>query len=278
MKTILIPTDFSEIADNAITYALEFSKIVQSRIVLFHAYHMPIVTTEVPMMIPTQNELEKDSLEALNKVKQRLVTAGNNVEMECVARYGLAVDEIETYAEENSVDIVIMGMRGAGVIGEKLIGSVTTALIGKVKCPVLIIDSMVKYRQISKIVLASDLKETHNSEVLEPLKEMAKMLDAHVHVLNVVREPAELVPTTEEAIVGVKLEHSLEDVDHSFHYAENEDVVDGINEYVDENNIDMVAMIPRVHSFFQGLFQEPYTKRMAFHSHVPLLILNSNND
>jgi nucleotide-binding universal stress UspA family protein len=274
MKTILIPTDFSEIADNAITYALEFSKILQSRIVLFHAYHMPIVTTEVPMMIPTQNELEKDSLEALEKVKRR-ISAGNNVEIECVARYGLAVDEIETYAQENNMDMVIMGMRGAGLIGEKLIGSVTTALIGKVKCPVLIIDSQVKYRQVSKIVLASDLKEVQKSEVLTPLKEMAKLLNAHVHVLNVVREPAELVPTTEEAIVGVKLEHSLEDIDHSFHYAENEDVVDGINEYVDENNIDMVAMIPRAHSFFQGLFQEPYTKRMAFHSHVPLLILNS---
>jgi nucleotide-binding universal stress UspA family protein len=275
MKTILIPTDFSEIADNAISYALEFSKIFQSKIVLFHAYHMPIVTTEVPVMMPTQNELESDSLEALNKVKQKLAPAGNGVEIECVARYGLAVDEIETYADENSVDMVVMGMRGAGLIGEKLIGSVTTALIGKVKCPILIIDTQVKYRQVSKIVLASDLKEVHNSEVLNPLKELAKLLNAHVHVLNVVREPAELVPTTEEAIVGVKLEHSLEEVDHSFHYAENTDVVDGINEYVDENNIEMVAMIPRVHSVFRNIFQEPYTKRMAFHSRVPLLILNS---
>ena len=274
MKTILIPTDFSEIADNAIRYALEFSKLTQSRIILFHAYHMPIVTTEVPVMIPTQNELETDSLEALDKVKQRLVSAGNNVEIDCVARYGLAVDEIETYANENAVDMIVMGMRGGGVIGEKLIGSVTTAMMGKVKCPVLVIDSHIKYRRISKIVLASDLKETHDSAVLAPLKELAKLLNASVHVLNVVREPAELVPTTEEAIVGVKLEHSLEDVEHSFHYAENDDVVDGINEYVDRNDMDLVVMIPRVHSIFRNIFQEPHTKRMAFHSHVPLLILN----
>jgi nucleotide-binding universal stress UspA family protein len=194
-----------------------------------------------------------------------------------VARYGLAADEIAGWQEEKETGVIVMGMRGAGIIEEKLIGSVTTSLLKRVKCPVLVIDQTIRFRPVKSIVLACDYKELNTDSTLEPLKEFARLFHAQIMVLNVVREPAELMPTTEQAVVGVKLEHSLEDVEHSFHYTENSDVVDGINEYVKHNNIDMVAMVPHAHSVFHKVFQEPFTKRMAFHTPVPLLVLNERS-
>jgi nucleotide-binding universal stress UspA family protein len=167
-----------------------------------------------------------------------------------------------------------MGMHGAGYLSEKFIGSVTTALIRKVKRPVLAISSDVKFKPIKNIALACDYKEITNKSILEPLKEFAAIFNAHISVVNVVRETAELIPDTEQAIAGVKLDHSLEGTEHSFHYTQHEDVVAGINQFVTENNSDMIVMIPRMHSVIRNLFMEPQTKKMAFHAHVPLLSLH----
>jgi nucleotide-binding universal stress UspA family protein len=275
MKTILVPTDFSPIADNAINYAVEIAKLTKARLIFLHAYHMPIITSEVPVVLPTAEEIEEDCMADLNRTKEKILSeSGIDLDITCVCKYGLAVDEIKDFEADNKIDLLVLGMRGAGFIGEKLIGSVTTSLMRKVKCPLLAIDERVKFKPLKKIALASDYKEIENINILDPLKELMRLFSSHLHVVNVVREKAELVPTTEEASVGVKLEHSLEDVEHSFHYAENNDVVEGINEYVTEHNIDLVVMIPRTHSVVTNVFKEPHTKRMAFHTKVPLLVLN----
>jgi nucleotide-binding universal stress UspA family protein len=273
MKTILIPTDFSEMAENAARYAVQLSRLSNARLILFHAYHVPVVTTEVPVVMPVREEIEEDTLNALKQLELKLKEKNPDANLECACSYGLAVDEIVAYVEEKNIDLVVLGMQGAGYLSERLIGSVTTSLMRKVKCPLLVVDGENKYRDIKKVVLAADYKEIQNKNTFEPLKTMVNMFGATVHVLNVVREPVGVLPTTEEAASGVRLEHYLEDVEHSFHYIENSDVVDGINEYVDSVQADMVVMIPRSHNAFRKIFHEPETKRMAFHTHVPLLIL-----
>lgn len=276
MKTILVPTDLSEIADNAVNYAVEISRYNKAKIILFHVYHMPVVTPEVPVVMPVFEELEKNSMEALKKVKDRVNSHSDyKMDIECVCRFGLATDEISAYVEENKIDLLVLGMQGAGYLSERLIGSVSTALMRQVKCPLLIIHKDAKFKPVKKIVLACDYKDGQNKNVFEPLKEITKLFNAQVHIVHIAREPAEVIPTTQQAAMGINLEHSLEGIEHTFHYSENKDVVQGINAYVEENNMDMVVMIPRIHTVFSKMFHEPETKRMAFHSKVPLLILNS---
>lgn len=198
---------------------------------------------------------------------------GNKLVVECKCACGFPVEEINIFAKENKIDLIVMGMEGAGYLTEKLIGSITTSLIKKAKCPVLAIDKHVKFRSIKKIALACDYSETKNKYILNPLKELAHLFKSHVYILNVVRE-LETVATVSKAVAGIKLDHSLEGVNHSFHYAKSEDIIEGINDFVDEKKIDMVVMIPRMHTALQNLFHEAHTKRMAFHTKVPLLALH----
>jgi len=65
----------------------------------------------------------------------------------------------------------------------------------------------------------------------------------------------------------------LQKEDYSVHSIENENIVDGINAFVEQENVDLVVMVPRRHAIWRNLFFEPNTKRMAFHSSVPLLII-----
>jgi hypothetical protein len=81
-------------------------------------------------------------------------------------------------------------------------------------------------------------------------------------------------PTISEAVAGIKLEKTIEELNHSFHYVKNEDIIEGLNEFALSNKIDLTVMIPRRHSLFTSIFKEPTTKRMAFHTHLPLLTLH----
>lgn len=274
MKIILAPTDFSEIAGNAIDYAVEIAVCSNAKIILFHVYHVPVVPSEIPIMMPV-DEIERDSMESLKKIERKIHQKhGSKLIIECHCKYGFPVDEINFFAEENKIDLIIMGMEGTGYLTEKLIGSITTSLIRKAKCPVLAIDKEVRFKNIKKIVLASDYGEIKNKSILAPLKEFAHLFKAHVYILNVARE-LEIIPSVSKAVEGIKLDHLMEEINHSFYYAKNEDIIEGINDFVEEKQIDLVAMIPREHATIQSLFIEPNTKRMAFHTKVPLLALHA---
>ncbi len=136
------------------------------------------------------------------------------------------------------------------------------------------IDEHVRFKTPKKIVLACDYIETENNSILKPLKQLADLFNSHVYVLNVV-DNSETSPKIPEAVSDHdKLENSLADIKHSFHYLQNENVIDGINTFIVERKMDMVVMIPRKHSVFKRVFSEPNTKQMAFHTKVPLLTLH----
>ncbi len=277
MKTILVPTDFSTSADNAIDYAAEIAKAANAKLVLFHVYNIPVVPAEAPIAMPTE-EIEKEAMNELQKIKQRLdMKYGEQLSVRCECEFGFPVEEINSYAKECNADLIVMGMEGTGILTEKLIGSITTTLIKKANCPVLAIDGHVQFTSIKKIAFASDYNQTNNKLALAPLKELAGLFQSHIYILNVVPEGEE-IPSMDKAAEGIKLEHSLEGTDHSFHFMSNKDVVEGINQFVEEQKIDMVAMIPHTHSFFQNLFQEPMSKRMAFHTKAPLLTLHEHDN
>jgi nucleotide-binding universal stress UspA family protein len=274
MKTILVPTDFSKVAENAANYAVEIATLMKAKVILFHSYRIPVVTTEVPIVMPSLAELEKDCMEGLQKIAAKLHSKHINLNVECVVKCGFAVEDINQFAEDQKADLIVMGMQGAGFLTEKIIGSVTTSLIQQSKCPVLAISKGVKFKSIKKIVLACDYNETENAKIFEPMKEFARLFKSHIYVFNVEREIEHAISTQDVVSDFMKLEHSLVDTNHTFHYGSNEDVVDGINEFVDKMRMDMVVVIPRKHSTLKNIFQESNTKRMAFHSHAPLLALH----
>ncbi len=273
MKTILVPTDFSDNAGNAINYAAEIAKITKAKLVLFHAFHPPTIPADVPVIIPF-DELEKDCLARLKKIKKNILKKyGNELNILSIVKCGFAVDEINGMIKENKIDLVVMGMRGAGYLSEKLMGSIATILIRNTSCPVLAINENVKFTDINKIVLACDFQKIQNKSILEPLKDFVKLFKSHLYILNVTTN-LKAISLPVEVLGSTIFGNALDDIEHSFHLIENEKIVDGINDFVNENKIDMVVMMPHKHTMLETIFHERNTKRMAFHTHVPLLALH----
>ena len=273
MKTILAPTDFSKIARNAIDYAVEIAKSAQAKLILFHVFQIPVIPGEVPIMLPI-DEMEKNAMDGLNKIRESILSKGENkLLIECRCESGLPAEEINLFAEKNKVDLIIMGMAGAGYLTEKIVGSITTSLIRKTTYPIVVVDKHVKFKNMKRIALACDFSESGKKSVLKPLKTLADLFKSHIYIVNVVPKSETIAPIS-MAVAGIKLDHLLETTAHSFHYIKNDDVIEGLNKFIKDKEIDVLTMIPHTHSILTTIFQEPNTKRMAFHTKTPLLILH----
>ena len=274
MKKILVPTDFSEISENATNYAIELARFINAQVILFHVYQIPLVNADVIMMMPAIDEFEEEAKENMERLVNKIhINYGDNVVIKYKVTAGFVIDGVRDFAKENNIDLIVMGMHGGGYLTEKLIGSVTTSLLREADCSVLAIDQKVKFKPLDKIVLACDCKHI-NTSILSPLKEIAKPFNAHINILNVVSSTETIPENMERAMSGLNLDDAFSNVPHSFHYCTNDDVVNGINDYVAKSQINMVVMIPRKHSTIKKLFNEPNTKRLAFHTNVPLLALH----
>jgi nucleotide-binding universal stress UspA family protein len=267
MKTILIPTDFSDAAEYAAEYAANLSKDLNANVVLLHVYHFPTPVSELPVMVIAPDELQKENeLLLQNKVNELKEKTG--VEAHYIAKMGLAVDEI--MEEAQGADLIVMGMRGAGKLSETLLGSITTAILRKTQTPMLIIPSKASYKRPETIVFASDYDPKTNME-MNILKEFRNVFNSKIFVLNV-KQKKESV-SVEEAIAGVRLENKLNEIEHVYYFPEKEDLVEGINEFVKDHHADIVAIIPHHYSLLERLFHKSISKSMAFHTNVPLLAL-----
>jgi nucleotide-binding universal stress UspA family protein len=274
MKLILAATDFSKASRNALQYAAELAKKSKAGLVLFHSYMPPVIVSDVPIALPLPEEIEKEALKKLRRTAAGLrLKYGRALKLELVCQYGMAVDAITNYASESKADLIVMGMSGAGALEEKLVGSITTDVIKRSKTPVLSIGQNVKFKPVKNIIFATDYKETASPLTLDALKEIANLYKSHIHILNVL-EASTVLPTTKQAVQGLKTEHLFDGYKHSFHAIVNKKVADGIHDFIKLRKIDMTVMVPRKHSVFHTLFKGRATKQVAFHTGVPLLTIH----
>lgn len=274
MKQILVPTDFSKTASNAAIYAACLAKDTGAKLTLLHSYNMPVPIAEAPVIIMSPEELEKLCQEKLDMLKKE-IQEKCGVTTECILTLGFAVEEIEIKAREIKADLVVMGMKDSGRIAEFIIGSTATGVMGKAKQPVMIIPDGAEYRRLEKIVFACDYKEVSSGSYLNIVKDIATLFNSKVFIVNLVNPSEEI--NVDTATEGMKLEMNFGEINHSFYFPKGEDVVDGITAFMEIHGADLVVMMHHKHNMVYRIFHESKTKRMAFHTHVPLLNLADKN-
>lgn len=267
MQTILVPVDFSPVSRNAAVYAAELARLFRARLLLFHAYMLPTPVSEVPYVMVTADEMQQENEAFLKKEAQNLTTT-YGVEVESLVRIGIASDEIRELAKEESVDLVVMGMKGAGGL-DKIIGSTTTNVIRKLKIPVLIIPHDAGYKQVQHITYASDFSYNTSSNLFAPLLEIVKTLGAKVHILHVQKDTVKI-----EELAGRKsTERAFSGYDHEFVNVTDNSVTHGINNYLQHHASELLVMVAHTHTFFERIFSKSRTTAMCYETKIPLLVL-----
>ena len=237
---------------------------------LLHSFEPPHPTG---MLIKIDDIMKKDAVSSLkNEEKLLQKELGEKQKINIDARIGELNNTLNQIIRNQNAELVIMGTKGATGLKEIFMGSNTAEMIESAIRPVLAIPENAEIKKPSTIVLAADYENLHNVEVLEPLRNMAIELDAKVMVVNVKSDDdGEMFfnPSSEK----LAIEDYFENVNHEYHDIENESVTEGLNNFLDSNDVDMLAMIPEKNNFFSKLFHKSVTKQMVLHTQIPLLAL-----
>lgn len=271
MKNILVPTDFSGNATHAIRFALELSRKQKSKITLFHSFVLPVYATDIPVFPQADEELRKVSEEALSNLVSKLKNENPGVVIDSFVSQGYAEDEIVDAAKSSGADMIVMGTQGASGLREALVGTITASVMDHAECPVMAVPEGASFTSFDKIVYATSYAEGDFQHV-EEIIDFARLFDAEVILLHI---SSGTVDTSYEfeSIERFK-ERIVEDSQYeriSFKLLENKSVYEGLNQFLEEVKADLVAMTLHKRSFVQKLFNRSITKRMAYHTHIPLI-------
>ena len=273
MKTIIVPTDFSVPSNNAMNYAVGLAKQTGSSLLLFHAYQVPVSMTDVPIVLISVEELQKNAETKMADVKKALEqTTGGSVKIYAETRLGDTIDELENLCNNIKPFAVVMGTKGETGVERVIFGSTTLSAIKHLSWPVIVVPPDKKYSAIKKIGFACDFREVVQTTPTHFIRDFVKEFNAEIHVLNVDYKNSHFRPETPEE--SALLHTMLEDLNPTYDFIEEENIESGIEKFAEKNNLDLVITIPKKHKLLEGLFRKSHTRELVFHSHLPIMCVH----
>ncbi|EDP94623.1 universal stress protein [Kordia algicida OT-1] len=273
MTNILLPTDFSDNSKNAIRYTLHL--YANEKCTFYILNSAKVIATRSASFSSklgtTVLENSKRDLAALKDALQAEFTNKNHT-FKIIASANDLDDAIEIFAEKYEIDLIVMGTKGATGAKEILFGSNTTKIFKKVtSCPILAIPENHTFVVPTQIGFPSDFNRYCDAKELHFLKKMAKLHDASIRIIHI-HETERLSEQQEQNMTTLK--QYLKEHKHSFHWIQNYTSKEkAIHEFIDEMQIEMLAMVQYSHGFIDRMLREPVIKKIGFHLKVPFLVI-----
>lgn len=270
MRTILFPTDFSERSHQALDQAIAYAERFNMKLLIYHTYSRPVTEWNTSRSLTESLQTLERTIDAkfdklLDQHKQL-----STVHYEFRKGLGLSTEGIISTAQEEGIHLIIMATKRAKGFGE-LWGTKTALIIESVPVPVLVLPDHARREAVEKVGLVCDYSKEANYHALDFLLEWAETLQLEVDVLTLNRD--QKIMTSQELAYQQLVRKKLEDVPTTFHFTFNSEVEAGIMEYSAAHGIGLIAILPKSYHFIESLFRESLTKKMTFHSPIPLLVL-----
>lgn len=267
MKTIIVATDFSAEADNAMTYAAAAAAEKGYKLVLYNLYNTSIHAQNARV---SGSEIDQILAWRRNKHQEiaNMISEIYHIATDVYFASGDFYKELLNCIQLHQADLVVMGMAEKS-LEQDLLGNMTTEVINRLKFPILSIPLNAKYNGIKHILFACDISRGVHRVILNRVQEFAADFGATVEVFHV-REKAEEISRDQElALVDI----SLSDVEHFYKQVQSSEIIKAIELEIVASKTDMLIMVPYRHGFWYSLLRKSKTRVMASGNSVPLLSL-----
>jgi nucleotide-binding universal stress UspA family protein len=274
MPRFLVPVDFSTISVNAAIYAVQMAESMPRKEVILYN-----VTEEVHAGSDgTPIEFDGDAflatnLRSLESLQVNLFEMGLSP-MDIVAEIGELPEKIKPVINKYEVDMVVMGIAGDTDFDAGFMGSNALEIAAENTCPVMVVPPDAVFKGSSKIALAVELKDVEKTVALGPIKKWLNVLQPELHFVYF-GAGSEGALTEEQKVEMGKLERMFTDYKSEFHFLTGKNFSNAINHFVDVNNIDQIVVFPKPHTVFENMFAAHHTKKLAYHSHIPVLAIHN---
>lgn len=265
MKTILLPTDFSNNALMAADFAV--SKLLggPAKLILTHIYDIPRGGTSglFYLMEELQKQAETDIAEFKTTLEKRYDQAALQIDVRL--SQGDFAERCNQIANELEVDCIVMGTKGSSGIKEVLIGSNTISLMKRLTKPLYVIPENVKELEIEEIVLSFD-GNAINQSVKQEINTFLGLHDLPLRLLHVRindDNPIQDWSETKEAFNATDL---------SLHEAHGETFEEGLKQGIQDAKA-LLVMIKRKQSFWERFFNQSDSQKAVMQTELPILVV-----
>src|SRR5687768_16465459 len=280
MKKILYPTDFSPTAENAFIFALQIADHLGASIITLHAFNRPDVSNfNLPETLrEVYDSIDLDAFENYEDEVPVLrdIATGNgyyHVPMVHVLEEGAPVSAILRTANKNKADLIVMGTTGAGGMDKFFFGTVAGKVLEEAHCPVIVVPDTAEFDGlIDHIAVATNFTD-EDAVLVEALRKFRDVMRSHLHIVHIDTEGN-----------GNSSEHLKTFCDRwqndksiTRHCIEHKDINEGLDQFVREKNIDLLALLSHKRNWFDELFQKNRAKELSFQNSIPLLVYQIEN-
>jgi nucleotide-binding universal stress UspA family protein len=272
MRQILVATDFSTCAGNAMEYALGLAKVLRVQVCVIH-------------VIGTNEGVDNNIFNAIyieeyhNNKKQALATWSESfrnkeefqgVEVIPTVAVGTVIGAIAKYIETNPVELLVMGTMGSTGISS-LFGSNTNSVVLKTKTPTLIIPLESKFLPNPVITLATDFSSGLSAEDVNALNELITAFKLEkLNVVNVIEGAEWKVNEAGENKLRTLINHA----ELEFKYISEDNTTDGIMNFIVSSKTDVLCVVKHHHNLVYRVFNKSTVNRVVNRALKAVLILH----
>lgn len=270
MKRILIPTDFSKYADEAIEVGAEIAKKNDCEIILIHMLELPGQMNDAltgATSIPEVMLFKRKAEETLKNIKNRPYLQG--IKVTEVIRLDGAYHGINNYIKQNNMDLIVMGSHGASGIDEIIIGSNTEKVVRQSETPVLVIKNKIDNFKVQNIIFASDFSK----ETKKPFQKMLDFNKLFGSKLNLVMicTPNTFKSTSAARKIVTDFVADFDMPEYSFETYNESNIEKGIINYSNEKDADLIAFCTHGRTGLNHFFTGSISEDLVNHATRPVL-------
>lgn len=277
MKTTLIPVDFSDASENAALYASGLCSVMDTTPILMYVQRPLYPDLYIYLSKKEIKELEGRSKLRLSKLSEAV---GKNctISPNLLIKKGEPAEEITKAIKAKKPWLTVMGIPEKNPVEWMIFGSVSMSVIKKADFPVLIVPEKARFKQLRHIVFATDYHDS-DSESIHYLCKIGREFNSKITILHVADGKLEIQDES-ACFSNLKKEIRLK-VPYKnmrFHLLENKHIATELDDFVNENHVDMVAVSKQKKSYFPKLFMQSITKKMLYHTAIPVLVFQATDD
>ncbi len=273
MKKLLFATDFSNSCENALHYIVSLVKGKEIKVDICHVYDIPITDSSYIPYAAVQGMIDIKKDATIKRLKDSLSELPEAQRGEAYPIFGVYPSaEITEKAEEIKADLIVMALRQKYSLMDRMVGSVTAHTIQKATVPVLAIPATATYSEFDDILFPCMMDSY--LELTEPEKKAMEWLYSFwdlfdgpkVHLLHIEESEG-------DETMDITFKNSpFKKMDFIISHAE--DVHTGILQKLMEIDSDLIAVYKPHRKFWERLFHNSETKKLLYHSPVPLLVFH----
>lgn len=278
MKKILLPTDFSANAYNAIEYALQLFKDEECIFYLLHAFapgsYIISSVDDGPSNMVIEDVARRNAEEQLQEIKSKIDAehAYPKHTLEVIISFSSLMSEMKSIVIERGIDLIVMGTQGATGAKEVFLGTNTMDAIRKVKIALIAVPEGFTYQKPQEILFTTDLKFSMENKYLPLLRWIGTKHIARINALNIYTGRS-LEPYQEE--VKNQLATYFKDNSYLFHELEYMSVTEAVEHFQIKHKADFLVMINNKHTYFENLLFKPVIKEIVYHTSIPFMVIPS---